>query len=332
MKHIQRSILFLSIILASFSIKSMHSPQSRTSSRSTPEIPTALTEPSATKRIKEEEIESIKYFLRTAIVRKAYELPEENENHYWYNQALNNACQNRYREHNKEITALALACCAQIHAPIPVRHYLSQAVHNKLHDVTEYLLENQVARKAYRSESPTPLCFAICNDDVSMIKKLHDAGITFAAKKTPDIHIAAEQNACKTIQFLYNAGYNLNIQDENLQTALHKAAINGNINSIYLLTKLGADQRIQDNQGKTYDNYLKEFHYVSPNLKDENHTTIMSSPGSTDSLSDLTSTTSFNSMSTKSVSYDDTHNKTSSENADDTCNLLSWFLKFYNKN
>jgi len=332
MKFFQSSTFCLSIILASSSIQSMHSPLSRTSNRLTPEIPTALTEACATIRIKEEEIESIKYFLRTAIVRKAYELPEENENHYWYIQALNNACQNRYREHNKEITDLALACCAQVHAPIPVRHYLSQAVYHKLDDVTEYLLQNKVAQKAYRSESPTPLCFAICNDDVSMMKKLHHAGITFAATNIPDIHIAAEQNACKAIQYLYNSGYNLNIQNENLQTALHKAAINGNTDSIHLLIKLGADQAIQDNQGKYYVNYLKECNWTSSNLKDENRKTAMSSPHSTDSVSDLTSTTSFNSMSTKSASSDDTHNETSSENNDDTCNLLSWFLKFYTKN
>lgn len=233
--------------------------------RLSPQIPPALSCSGAVFTAKtEKEIESVKAFLRIQYwlqsMRKTQELPAQKYNEWKsprvdYDQALSLASENKYRKHNFEIAALALACGANINKVLNRSIPLKNAAENDLYALSEMLL----LHGAVSAPNFSPLFYAIKNDNVPMTKLFIDHGINLNDKNDLLMHTAARMNAHHVIEFLHHQGYDINANDKHLShTSLHAAAHCKSYQVIETLLELGADPTLKDAEGKTYQDVLQD--------------------------------------------------------------------------
>ena len=96
--------------------------------------------------------------------------------------------------------------------------------------------------------------------DVSKVSEMliHDSSLaTIILEDLYPIHWAADRGNEAMVQILIKNGANVNVQDEDGQTALHYACSVGHEQVIEVLLKAGADVNIVDNEGLKPEEVLK---------------------------------------------------------------------------
>ena len=123
----------------------------------------------------------------------------------------------------------------------------------------KYLLDNsQELVHACDNHCATPLFYAVLYEHIDTIARLINAGskaeLSVNAKARNDVtplHLAACSGNVETIKLLLNNGANINITDDDGNTALHLAAKRGRANAISVLLESGSDVNKAGRRGNT---------------------------------------------------------------------------------
>ncbi|MCR5262151.1 MAG: ankyrin repeat domain-containing protein [Candidatus Gastranaerophilales bacterium] len=104
------------------------------------------------------------------------------------------------------------------------------------------------------SDGLTPIYCAIKGDNVQVLDKFvrSGMGVNFRTDLYDGIsllHYAAASGLDNIVSYLIQSGADVNIQDSNGQTPLHKAVTQDNIVVLYSLLNAGANVDLEDNQG-----------------------------------------------------------------------------------
>lgn len=125
------------------------------------------------------------------------------------------------------------------------------ATNNNRSEIAEFLILkgadiNEVFMDDYYGN--TPISFAIRNDNLYLVKLLHENGadIQFRTKLGENyLHFAAAQNRVDIARYLLDCGIEINSRKSGGLTPLHIAVITGGLEIVYLLIEKGANLNIR---------------------------------------------------------------------------------------
>ena len=144
-----------------------------------------------------------------------------------WNQILPKPCSKIYPGHDLEIAMLMITCGALVNRAKYCRY--------------------------------TPLYDAVKNDFVPIIKLLIKFGLNQTHESTSDLqlitplHVAAEKNSLDALRYLHSIGCDINAQEHNGYTPLHRAYYYEHNQVVQLLLSLGANPNIKDHYGLLYN-------------------------------------------------------------------------------
>lgn len=122
-----------------------------------------------------------------------------------------------------------------------------EALKNKQIEITKLLLQNEAKINFItkgRSNSNTPLHYAVCIESMEIIQilldKEADLNATNKVKRTP-LHIAVKHQKEEIVELLVKKGADVELIDKYGYTSLHLAAKNGDVKIVQHLINYGAD-------------------------------------------------------------------------------------------
>ncbi|HJM68952.1 MAG TPA: ankyrin repeat domain-containing protein, partial [Candidatus Babeliales bacterium] len=128
---------------------------------------------------------------------------------------------------------------------------LMLAIENRHKDIAEYLVTAGAKVNHANNKRETAIGLAISKNYKELENKLNTAGADRNFVKQQRIIVVAETGNVAAVRDLISRKADLNIQDNNGNTALIKAAENGHLETVKELIAAKADLNIQDNNGNT---------------------------------------------------------------------------------